>query len=365
MKRGFLRFCILGSLLFIMSKTADAKTININDKSFPDTYFQEFVSATMDKNGDGKLSDKEREAVKTIDVGDCSEYQLAFEYLPVETLKGIEYFPNLTKLNCSDNLLDKLDVSHNKELVELICNGNSIKNLNISKNEKLKYLSCQDNKIKSLACKNNKALRKLFCDNNHITTLNVSKNKKLRELSVSENKIKKLNVSQLKNLQKLYIDHNKIEKINVSANKKLIALYAHNNKLKKLSVSKNKQLDFLSCSDNKLRKLNLKNNHLLQSLYCENNELITGNLYMPVSGMKNAQVSPQRCQIHVKKTKEGYFVPLRKINKTNVLTNLSEGKITSKGIVIKGNKLPNKLTYEYNMFTDGNTKAKVVLHLKK
>lgn len=61
MKKGFLRLCILGSLLFLMSKTSDAKTININDKSFPDTYFQEFVLATMDKNGDGKLSDNRDE----------------------------------------------------------------------------------------------------------------------------------------------------------------------------------------------------------------------------------------------------------------------------------------------------------------
>lgn len=323
---------------------AEAKSIKINDTNFPDLYFQEYILATVDKNGDGTLNNSERNAVTILDVGGSSEYQLELEYLPVESLKGIEYFPNLKKLNCSESALTELDVSKNTKLVELRCNGNGLEKLNISNNRNLVRLYCQDNQLKSLSCKRNKKLTELFCGNNKIKKINVSKNKKLTQLSVSGNRLKKIDVSSLKNLKGLYASDNKLTALNVSKNKNLTELYVQNNRLK---------------------KLNLKKNRWLQTLYCENNQLVTGNLYLTLSTLETAVFSGQSTTIRVKKIKKGYLIPLSGVNRTNVLTNLSKGKITNKGIVIKGKKLPKKITYTYNMFTDGTKKTKVTIRLKK
>ena len=351
--------------VLLSAGTVKASTVKINDKNFPDIYFQEYVSAAFDKNEDGSLSDSEREAVTELDVGDTSEYQLTYEYLPIQTLKGIEYFSNIETLNCSYNALDELDVSSLKKLSELRCNENQLKALHLSGNRELRYLYCQDNSIKRLSCSNNKKLRELYCDRNQLKKLDISSNKKLRVLSVAGNKLKKINVRKQKQLTKLYVNDNKLVGLDLSHNPNITSLYASNNKLQKLSLRKNRKLDFLSCSYNRLRKLNLKSNKLLRYLYCRNNQLVTGNLYISRQGLEAVDVSGQSKSVRAGKTKKGYRISLAGIQKTNVLTKLSAGKVTDKGIVLKGKKLPSKITYRYNMFMDGNTKETVTLYLKK
>lgn len=351
--------------VMLSTSTVKASTVKINDKNFPDLYFQEYVSAVFDKNEDGSLSDSERKAVTELDVGDTSEYQLEYEYLPIQTLKGVEYFPNIVTLNCSYNALDELDVSSLKKLRELRCNENQLKELRLSGNRELQYLYCQDNRIKKISCSKNKKLRKLFCDHNQLKKLDISPNNELRVLSVAGNKCKKINVGNQKKLTELYVNDNKLVRLDISHNPNITTLYAGNNQLRKLSLRKNRKLDFLSCSYNQLRKLNLKSNKLLRYLYCQNNQLVTGNLYISRQGLEGVDVSGQSKSVRVKKTKKGYRIPLAGIQKTNVLTKLSAGKVTGKSIVLNGKKLPSKITYQYNMFMDGNTKETVTLHLKK
>ena len=61
------------------------------------------------------------------------------------SLRGIEYFEALTKLNCNRNSLPTLDISQNTELTKLYCDDNQLKELDISRNTKLTYLSCENN----------------------------------------------------------------------------------------------------------------------------------------------------------------------------------------------------------------------------
>ena len=284
------------------SQEIRAASVKINDKNFPDIYFKAYVEATVDKDQDGKLSDKERAAVKELDLGETSEYRLEYEYLPVESLKGIEYFPNLVTLDCSGSMLSSLNVTRNRKLKTLRCNANSLTKLNVSKNKKLILLNCRDNQL---------------------TKLNVSKNKKLTKLYASGNRIKKLNVTKLKKLQEL------------------------------------------SADDNRLKTLNLKNNRLLHYLSCTGNQIVTGNFGIGRKELEYVSVEKQSRQIRVKKTKKGYLVPLPGLQKTNVLSHLSKGKVGKKGIIIRGKKLPKKITYQYNMFTNGKKKTKVTLYLRK
>ena len=97
--------------------------IEINATNFPDANFRSYVAAnTIDKDGNGWLSDEEIAAVKTMNVSSKS----------IKDLTGIEHFTALTGLNCSKNQLTKLNVSKNTKLTVLTCFNNQISGLNMT-----------------------------------------------------------------------------------------------------------------------------------------------------------------------------------------------------------------------------------------
>ena len=66
----------------------------------------------------------------------------------IRSLKGIEYFTELTSLYCEMNELTSLDVSGNKKLEILACRGNDLTSLDVSENTALTKLYCCFNMIK-------------------------------------------------------------------------------------------------------------------------------------------------------------------------------------------------------------------------
>lgn len=351
--------------LYFTGVNARAAKVTINKKNFPDMYFRFYIKDTIDTNGDGKLSNAEKRAVKELDVGETSEYQLELEYPKVESLKGIEHFPNLEILYCSESSLESLDVSRNKKLRELDCSANMLEKLNLSQNKLLRVLNCSNNDLNVLKVSKNKKLKWLFCDYNHLKKINVSKNRKLTNLSVSHNRIRRLKVTKLKGLKELYCEGNRLKNLSVTKNKKLVALNCGENKIKKLVLKKNTDLDYLVCSENRLRKLDLSKNRLLQYLYCEKNQMVTGNCRILSSQLEGFKISPQKRKIRIRKKGKRYFVPLPGLAKTDAIIHLSKGRATEKGIWLKRKKIPRKLTYKYNMFADGGKKTKVIIYLKR
>ena len=150
-----------------------------NTDTFPDEAFWSYLLKYVDKNRNGTLSQEERYAVETINVNDMN----------IRSLKGIEFFPNLTKLKCSENQLTELDVSQNKKLVYLDCVGNQLTELDVSQNKKLQMLHCSANQLTELDVRSNTALERLFCQKNQLTSMDVSQNTNLGRLSCSDNKI--------------------------------------------------------------------------------------------------------------------------------------------------------------------------------
>lgn len=327
-----------------MGSTAEAKSIPINEKTFLDFHFRHYVKKHYDTNQDGKLSEKERNAVTEIDVGDTSEYRLDLGYPSPGALDGIEYFPKLRKLNCTQCGLRVLDVSGNKELEELNCSDNYLGELDVKKNKKLKVLFCSDNKLKKLDVSANKNVMRLHCSDNKLRKINLNKNKKIYDLLVSNNMLKKLDVTH---------------------NKKLISLECDRNKLTSLNVSKNKELDYLHCGDNRIRKLDLSKNRLLQTFRCDGNRMITGNVKLSRTQLERCEAASQKATVKRKKIGTYYYLPLQGVLSTNVIAHLSYGKITAKGIRVKKTGMPKTITYEYNMFTDGEEKTKVTIRTKK
>ena len=158
-----------------------------NTNTFPDEAFWSYLLKYVDKNRNGTLSQEERYAVKVIDV----------EKKNIHSLKGIEFFPNLKKLYCSENQLTELDVSKNKELESLLCNKNQLTELDVSNNTELVYLQCGENQLTELDVSQNTKLKNLHCYRNQLTELDVSKNTALVELYCWQNQLTSLDCENL------------------------------------------------------------------------------------------------------------------------------------------------------------------------
>ena len=106
----------------------------IDETNFPDVNFRNYVLASFDSNGDEKLDDEEIANVKYIFASSKT----------ISSLKGIEYFTELTELDCGNNQLTSLDVSKNTKLVKLICAKNALTNVIKLRNDEPSGYYCLD-----------------------------------------------------------------------------------------------------------------------------------------------------------------------------------------------------------------------------
>lgn len=91
--------------------------------------------------------------------------------------------PSLEVLICSNNELDELDVTQNKNLVAIDCSVNKLKELDVTKNPKLNALDCSYNQLEELDLSQNSNIGQgygyidagnhLRCDNNRLRVLNM------------------------------------------------------------------------------------------------------------------------------------------------------------------------------------------------
>ena len=189
------------------------------------------------------------------------------------SLRGIEYFEALTKLNCNRNSLPTLDISQNTELTELRCEYNSLTELDISQNTKLTYLNCNRNSLTKLDVSQNTELTELRCEYNSLTKLDVSLNTELTVLWCQYTSLTELDVSQNTKLTTLVCGNNPLTELDVSKNTKLTVLHCQSNSLPKLYVSQNTELTQLVCGTNQLTELDVSKNTKLTQLLCEYNQL--------------------------------------------------------------------------------------------
>ena len=207
--------------------------VYITDANVPDKTFREYLLKQFDKDGNGVLTPAERYAVTEIDVNDKN----------ITSLKGIEFFPNLKKLNCGHNRLTSLDVSENTVLQELVCWENQLTSLDVSQNTALQELACFENKLTSLDVRQNPALQKLSCWDNRLTELDVSKNTELTYLKCSYNRLTELDVSQNTKLTELYFVSNKITSLQADNCTNLTVIFTGSNKYKVEVYKKTRILD--------------------------------------------------------------------------------------------------------------------------
>ena len=163
--------------------------VAINSNTFPDTNFRTWVSNNCDTDKNGRLTKSELAQVTSMNVSNKN----------ISNLKGIEYFWELTSLNCSGNKLTSLDLMWQASLEELYCQNNQLQSLNISQCKKLEYLYCNSNKLTSLSLSNNTALKNLQCQNNLLSSLSVTNNTALVRIMCYGNKIQDANMTSFIN----------------------------------------------------------------------------------------------------------------------------------------------------------------------
>lgn len=261
------------------------ESVEINSTNFQDTDFQNYVKR-YDKDGNDSLSLEERNKVATIELPDDS-------YCP--TMKGIEYFPELVTLKCSNTHMRSLDVSKNLKLETLWCNWNNLEQLDVSKNKALKDLRCGDNYLTTLNVSQNEALEWLSTNDmrSKLNSLDVSYNKALKHLQCTKNGLTSLDVSSNEALEQLVCDRNPLTELDVSKNDKLTSLSCRRcgltslkfgsavssmecdeNQLTELDISQNTRWTDLRCGDNKLTSLSFNENVVMPpvaSIYTSNN----------------------------------------------------------------------------------------------
>ena len=227
-RRIALLLCIL--MLFALIPAAAAEetpkgNLQINSTNFPDANFREWVKTYL-AGGKTSMTSTAVSAVKEI-YCDCED---------IASLKGIEKFPNLEKLDCSDNKLTSLDLSGNKKLKLVICANNKLTSLKVSGCAALETLSCWGNELTSLDVSANKKLDLLRASDNKLKSIDVSENEKLTTLELDENQLTKLDVSKLTNLVVLSVDSNQLTALDVSKNTALGAYMAGSISARKLLV---------------------------------------------------------------------------------------------------------------------------------
>ena len=194
--------------------------IEINATNFPDAGFRNFLLGE-DYGSDGVLTESEIKSVT----------YLTIYNIPMNNLKGIEYFTALEGLWCSNCQLTSLDVSKNTELKYLFCDYNQLTSIDVSKNTKLDNFYCSHNKLTSLDLSKNPALGDFACYGNQLTALDVSKNPELVGIFCDDNRLTTLDLSNNPNLTELSCSNNKLTALDVSKNPELRSIDCYGNKI--------------------------------------------------------------------------------------------------------------------------------------
>lgn len=299
-----------------------SEAIVIDATNFPDKNFRKYL-LEQDYGNDGVISENEIKRVNSIYVENCDIYNL----------KGIEFFTELTYLNCSRNELTSLDVSNNSKLNVIYCYKNNIKgkewenlinslpyNYSIQNNPiyvawshwpitdypsdglttdmvakaKAKgwtpyyYSDAVDYYLEYEGCdlSNIKIDETNFPDanfRNYLLGQDFGKDGILTELEIKNITFMALiaeDIGSLKgieyftSLENLYCSWNSLGSLDLSKNTKLKMLDCYHCGLSSLDVSQNTLLETIDCRANYvLTSLDLSSNKALKTLYCASNNI--------------------------------------------------------------------------------------------
>lgn len=298
-------FSAVMSVMFCADRTC-AKQVDYKKEFSESVIIEDVKKLGIDKNHDGRLSDKEINAVTAFTVGSEDIYEPSSNV--IVSLKDLKIFKNLKTIKIQvrvDRLdplygmkkLQKLQIGEKvtyKKSIKLspfpnlreftICQ-NSVPVLDVTKNAKLRILKCSGCKIKKLNLTKNKNLTELDCGSNNLETLDLTKNIKLKKLSCEKNNLKKLNLSGNSNLSVVTCWANKLTNISFNKDARIQELNCSFNQISLLRNLNMRALTEFQFESNNLSELDLRSATKLRTVHAEGNVLKTINL-AGLSGLK-------------------------------------------------------------------------------
>ena len=235
----------------------------IDEDTFPDDNFRNYILSNLDKNGDGFLSDDEIEDADWID---CSN-------MGIKSLKGLDRFTNLLFFHCNGNELSSLDVSGFPGLQSLECADNALTKLDLSKNNVLFILDCSGNQLSELNLSAIRGLSKVNCSGNPLKKLVLGKDNNLHKLHCADGKLTQfvIDPSAAGDLSELDLSNNSLRTLDLRELDSLVSLNCSGNGLTELYLGRNADLETLSCTGNALEKLDIRNCEKLIEAYQKGN----------------------------------------------------------------------------------------------
>lgn len=227
-----------------MCNVVNSQIIDIPDQHFKANLINH--DPVIDLNGDGEIQLSEAETFTgNLDVSGTNS-----EPGEIQDLTGIEFFVNISSLNCGYNQITNLILDNNSELHTLICNYNKITDLDLSNNIELRTLSTSGNLFESIDLNNNINLEFFQSNFGQLSSLNTDQNPLLRFLYLQGNSLSTLDLSNNLLLVGLIIDNNEIDELDFDNNNFLNFVYCRNNLLSDLDLSNQTELITLDCKDN-------------------------------------------------------------------------------------------------------------------
>lgn len=273
------------------SQATKLQGIDINEQSFPDPAFREWVIHHIAGADDKNLSTVDIANVTAIDVSKMTT---------IQSLEGIEHFTFLENLKCQNTSIQSLDVRMMEHLVYLNCSENlllnkifidgaaNLKSLYVSKtgleelviqnSPALRFLECSENlNMKKLEVAGAGALEELNCKKTGISSLNLSKNILLTDLNCSENmSLRELILEGAIGLEEIFCSDSAIEALIIQDHPNLVSIDCNDTaNLKILDVSGAEALETLNSVNTGLEELNVSNNRNLVELDCSDSVHLT------------------------------------------------------------------------------------------
>ena len=314
-----------------------AGSIVIDEVHFPEDTFRNYVIKNIDTDEDGMLSDSERLAVTEIDMTYANN------------LDGIEFFPNLEKLEC-EAIFEHLDLSGNKALTYLRIEKCSLESIDLSQNTALTDLTIMEFNLTSIDVSHNTELTVLNLNlrgnKPGLTSLDVSKNTKLKELCFNWNKLRAIDLSHNTALEELWCGNNNLEALDVSHNTKLKELHCYKNLLDRLELGTLPDLEYLDCYSNFISELEISGCPSLRSLYCADNPRLSSVYIGDNPRLRTIDCDPSLVLTHEKPTPEPVSIAGCKISGVKAQTYTGSAIKPKPVVTLDGKELTRNVDYK-------------------
>ncbi|KIX22786.1 internalin [Flavobacterium sp. 316] len=143
------------------AKLLSANSTNTIAKDLTGEWFK------IDANNDGEIQESEALQVSYLAVTDSN----------IANLDGLNYFNNLTNLDCARNILTDIDVNQNILLETFSFSGNQLTTIDLSQNIKLKHLAFSGNQFVTIDLSSNNELVSLWFSYNPLTFISIKNTK--------------------------------------------------------------------------------------------------------------------------------------------------------------------------------------------